>query len=95
MSLDKSTVHRIAFLARLDIAEESIESLVEELSAILHWTKKLQEVDTTNVEPMINMGRMQLPWRVDAINDGKYPDRILSNAPESTKEFFIVPKVVE
>ncbi len=94
MSLNKSTVRAIAFLARLDLSEEAIEPLIEELSAILQWTEKLQSVDTTNVEPMPCINFVQSYWREDAINDGGYAETVLTNAPESAKGFFLVPKVV-
>ncbi len=95
MSLDKATVRAIAFLARLDISEEAIEPLIEELSAILHWTEKLQEVDTTNVEPASYVSVSKLYWREDFIDCGGYAETVLTNAPESTKGFFLVPKVVD
>ncbi|VBB69425.1 Aspartyl-tRNA(Asn) amidotransferase subunit C @ Glutamyl-tRNA(Gln) amidotransferase subunit C [invertebrate metagenome] len=95
MSLDKATVRTIAFLARLDVSEEKLEQLMDELSSILHWTRQLQEVETTSIEPMVCMATMRLHWRDDHIDDGACADVVLANAPESEFGFFYVPKVVE
>jgi aspartyl-tRNA(Asn)/glutamyl-tRNA(Gln) amidotransferase subunit C len=35
------------------------------------------------------------PMRADAVTDGGYPDKVLSNAPERIGDFYVVPKVVE
>ena len=95
MSLDKTTVRRIAFLARLHVSEEAMEPLIEELSAILDWVQQLEKVDTTNINPIECMETLRLYWREDSINDGGYTEEVLANAPESIKNFFVVPKVIE
>ena len=51
MSLDKATVARIATLARLRIADAELESLTGELSKIVDWVERLDEVDTAHVAP--------------------------------------------
>ena len=95
MALDRATVGRIAALARIEIAEEEAETLAAELGAILGWVETLNEVDTDDVAPMTSVGGHSLPWRADKVDDGGYPDRILSNAPDAAGAFFAVPKVVE
>ncbi|MBB4286063.1 Asp-tRNA(Asn)/Glu-tRNA(Gln) amidotransferase subunit GatC [Roseospira goensis] len=95
MSLDKETVHRIAFLARVAVPDDQLDPLSRELSGILHWIEQLGEVDTTSVEPMTSVAEMTLPWRDDVVTDGGYPERVTANAPESQDGFYLVPKVVE
>jgi aspartyl-tRNA(Asn)/glutamyl-tRNA(Gln) amidotransferase subunit C len=95
MALDKATVERIAALARIKVPAEDLDSLVGELSKILHWIEQLNEVDTTGVAPMAGVARMKLPMRGDRVTDGGMRDKILANAPESANGFFVVPKVVE
>jgi aspartyl-tRNA(Asn)/glutamyl-tRNA(Gln) amidotransferase subunit C len=96
MSLDKATVQKIAYLARIEVKDEDLEPLAKELSGILHWVEQLAEVDTDGVAPMTSVSaEMALPWRADVVTDGGYPDKVLLNGPETTNGFFLVPKVVE
>jgi len=95
MSLDKETVRKIAFLARIDVPNDQLAPLASELSGILDWIEQLGEVDTTTVEPMTSVAEMTLPWRDDAVTDGGYPERVTANAPDSQDGFYLVPKVVE
>lgn len=95
MALDRATVERIAALARIEIVEEEADALAAELGAILGWVETLNGADTDDVAPMTSVGGHSLPWRADKVDDGGYPDRILSNAPDAAGAFFAVPKVVE
>ena len=95
MSLDKATVARIATLARIRVAEPDQQVLVGELEAILNWVEELDEVDTSQVEPMASVMRISLPMREDVVTDGNCADAVLENAPAATRGFFTVPKVVE
>ncbi|WP_299438748.1 Asp-tRNA(Asn)/Glu-tRNA(Gln) amidotransferase subunit GatC [uncultured Rhodospira sp.] len=95
MSLDKETVRKIAFLARIDVPDDQLDPLASELSGILDWIEQLREVDTSEVQPMTSVAEMTLPWRDDAVTDGGYPERVTANAPDSQDGFYLVPKVVE
>lgn len=96
MSVDKSTVVRIAQLARIRVPEEDLDGLAEELSNILGWVEQLNEVDTEGVAPMTSVTEgMVLRAREDKVTDGNCRDAVLSNAPESRDGFFVVPKVIE
>ena len=55
MSVDTSTVSRIARLARINVPEERQEALATELSHILNWIEQLNEVDTDQVEPLASV----------------------------------------
>lgn len=96
MSVDKSTVVRIASLARIRVPDEDLDGLAAELSNILGWVEQLDEVDTEGVEPMASAAEgMTLRWREDAVTDGDKADDVLANAPEARKGYFVVPKVIE
>jgi aspartyl-tRNA(Asn)/glutamyl-tRNA(Gln) amidotransferase subunit C len=95
MSIDISTVTKIAHLARLKIPDEEKQQVAGELSKILTWVEQLNEVDVTGVAPMANANDMPLRWREDVVSDGGRPEDILANAPAKTADFFTVPKVVE
>jgi len=95
MSVDAATVKRIGRLARIRIEESEVEKYQDELNAILGFVEQLGEVDVTGVEPMTSVTPMRLRRRDDVVTDGGYPEQIVSNAPLSEDNFFMVPKVVE
>ena len=57
--------------------------------------EELNAVNTDGVEPLTSVVQMQMFEREDQVTDGAIPEKILSNAPEETAGFFVVPKVVE
>ncbi len=95
MSIDKDTARRVAYLARIDVAEADLERVAAELSGILGFMEQLREVDVDGVEPMTSVTPMALPWRDDRVTDGGQRARILANAPDTRMGYFAVPKVVE
>lgn len=95
MSVDAATVKRIGRLARIRIEENEVASYQSELNAILGFVEQLSEINVDGVEPMTSVTPMTLRRRDDAITDGGYADKIVSNAPLTEDNFFMVPKVVE
>ncbi len=95
MAIDVATVRKVAKLARIAEPEARLESLVQELNGILTWIEQLEEVDTDGVEPMTSVVHQGLPMREDVVTEGGDPAKVLSNAPKTAKDFFVVPKVVE
>ena len=95
MDIDKKLVKKIATLSRVKIEEKEIEKISKELSEIITWVEKLNEVDTNNVTPVANSSDIKIPFRKDEINDGKIEYKILKNAPEKKAGYYVVHKVVE
>ena len=95
MSVDAATVKRIGRLARIRIEESEVAKYQQELNAILGFVEQLNEVDVTGVEPMTSVTPMTLRQRDDVVSDGGYPTKVVANAPLSSDDFFVVPKVVE
>jgi aspartyl-tRNA(Asn)/glutamyl-tRNA(Gln) amidotransferase subunit C len=95
MAVDAATVRKVANLARIREPEERLEPLAREISGIMAWIEQLNEVDTDGVEPMTSAVQVALPLRDDVVTDGGDPAKVLSNAPRSDKNFFVVPKVVD
>jgi len=95
MSVDATTVRRIAHLARVAVADDEVEHLRGELNAILAFVDQLAEVDVTDVEPMTSVTPMTMKKRADEVTDGGIADDIVKNAPAREDHFFAVPKVVE
>lgn len=95
MSVDAATVRRIAHLARIAVTDAEVPHLQGELNAMLAFVEQLSEVNIDGVEPMTSVTPMEMKKRADVVNDGKIPDDIVGNAPETQNHFFLVPKVVE
>lgn len=95
MSVDLTTVKKIASLARIAVTDAEAEALVPELNNILGWVEQLGSVDVTGVEPMTAVIPNTLRLRDDVVTDGNVRDRVLANAPQAEHGFFAVPKVIE
>jgi aspartyl-tRNA(Asn)/glutamyl-tRNA(Gln) amidotransferase subunit C len=95
MSIDRDTARRVAHLARIEVAEAELDPLAAELSAILDFMERLNEVDVDGVEPTASVTPMKPVWRADEVTDGGQAERVLANAPDARAGFFTVPKVVE
>jgi len=94
MKVNRETLDKIAHLARLELEEGSESGIQEGLSEILDWMDKLNELDTSKVNPLTNMSYEVNSFREDVAE--KSLDRVkgLKNAPAKNQEFFIVPRVI-
>ena len=95
MSIDKDTVKHIAKLARISLDEKKINSLSKDLSSIMEFIGKLNELNTEKTVPLTSIINASLRSRKDEVSNEKIRDQILKNSPEKNEEFFVVPKVIE
>ncbi len=95
MSIDKDTVKHISKLARISLDEKNIDNLSKDLSSIMKFIEKLNEINTDKINPLTSIINASLKTRKDEVKDGKIRDQVLKNSPEKNEEFFVVPKVVE
>ncbi len=95
MSIDNSTVKKVATLARIEIKKNEEEELVSELNNILKWVDELQKVNTKDIEPMLSVFNESMLMRGDNSKSNYKSNEILQNSPKSSSGFFTVPKVVE
>ncbi len=95
MSVDLTTVRRIAHLARIKVPDEEVAGLQGELNAILSFVETLSEVDVEGIEPMTSVMPMRMATRDDVVNDGGIAVAVTANAPAAEDHFFTVPKVIE
>ena len=95
MKIDKESIKKIAHLARLEFNESSAEKMSKDMSQILDWVEQLDEVDTSDVEPLTTMSTEINDMRED--KPGKHLDHEagLKNAPKRDSDYFRVPKVLE
>jgi len=95
MSIDKDTVKHISKLARISLDEKKINNLSKDLSSIMKFIEKLNELNTDKTTPLTSIINASLKSRKDEVKDEKIRDQILKNSPENNEEFFVVPKVLE
>jgi len=87
-------IQHIARLARLRFTQDELEGFTEQFNQILAYVEKLNEVDTSGVEPMESLFDSTVPLREDVPGEMLPPAEALRNAPAKTEGFFSVPKVI-
>ncbi len=87
-------MRHVALLARLKPDDEEVARLADELSAILAYMGRLDELDTTDVPPTAHAVPMVNVWREDKSSASLGVEVVLANAPQSQNGFFRVPKVL-
>jgi len=95
LKITKEEVEYVAHLARLDFSEAEKVKFTSQLNNILMYMDKLNEVNTTGIEPMSHAIALQNAFRNDAVEESLGLELALSNAPEARGPFFRVPKVIE
>ena len=95
MAIDLEAARRAAHLARIEVDEADLPAIAGELSSIVEFMERLNEVDVEGVEPTSTVTPMELKRRKDDVLRTADQAAILSNAPEARHGFFAVPKVVE
>jgi aspartyl-tRNA(Asn)/glutamyl-tRNA(Gln) amidotransferase subunit C len=88
-------VRHVARLARLELSPAEEQSLQSDLSAILAYVDKLNQLNTEEVEPTAQVGESGTPRRDDEITNRPAPEEMLANAPARSRNFFKVPKIIE
>ena len=95
MTIDLKTVKHISKLARISVDEEKANKLAGDLNSIFIFIEKLNELNTSDVEPLTSIAETTLRFRKDEIKSENIREKILKNSPENNEDFFVVPKVVE
>jgi aspartyl-tRNA(Asn)/glutamyl-tRNA(Gln) amidotransferase subunit C len=88
-------VDHIADLAQLKIDEETRQQLVVQLNDILAYIDKLNELDTTGIEPMMHAVPMTNIYRDDVVGESLPREKALMNAPKTDGEYFLVPRILD
>ena len=95
MNIDKETVEKVAHLARLELAEDEKEKMIADMNKILGFMDKLNEIDTSGIEPLVYMTNEINTVREDVIKQEITHEEALLNAPKHDKDYFLVAKVIE
>lgn len=95
MKITREEVSHVASLARLQLTAEEEEMLTEQLDKILQYVAKLDQLDTSNVEPLAHAVDIVNAFRDDRAVPWPSTDELLSNAPARDNNFLKVPKIIE
>jgi aspartyl-tRNA(Asn)/glutamyl-tRNA(Gln) amidotransferase subunit C len=95
MKLTLEEVEHIAELARLQLSEAEKSRYREQLSDILDYAARLQELDTSGISPTSSVLPERSVLRPDEPRPGLSVDELLRNAPAVDKNQFRVPPVLD
>jgi aspartyl-tRNA(Asn)/glutamyl-tRNA(Gln) amidotransferase subunit C len=93
--IDQEQVRKVAKLSRLDLTEQEVQEFTGQLGAILEYVEKMNELDTSNVEPLAHCLPISNVFRQDCVKDSLGTEKVLANAPERDGAFFKVPKILD
>ena len=94
MKIDDKMIDKISGLAYLEFEDEEKEKIRQDLEQILTFVEKLNELDTSNVEPLVYLSENSNPGREDKVKQTISNSEALLNAPSSEDRFFKVPRVI-
>ena len=94
MQVTNETVDKLAHLARLEFEADDKEKMKADLQKILGFVEKLNELDTTGVEPMVFMTEDHNVLRQDEVRQEITKADALKNAPKADSDYFRAPKVI-
>ncbi|MGB3752119.1 MAG: Asp-tRNA(Asn)/Glu-tRNA(Gln) amidotransferase subunit GatC [Arcobacteraceae bacterium] len=96
MTIDNTTIDKLAKLSSLTIDENKKESLANELADIVTFVENLNEIDVSHVNATFTTIEGGQPLREDkSFKEDGLSDRIMANAPKSADNHFIVPTIIE
>ncbi|MCC6490257.1 MAG: Asp-tRNA(Asn)/Glu-tRNA(Gln) amidotransferase subunit GatC [Candidatus Hydrogenedentes bacterium] len=93
--ITKADVEYVAGLAQLTLDEATKERLVGEMGDILGYMDKLNELDTTGIEPTMHVLEMTNVFREDEVTPSLPRETALMNAPKTDGEYFLVPRILD
>jgi len=93
--IDSEQVRKVAKLSRLDLTDAEVEQYSDQLSAILGYVEKMNELDTDNVEPLAHSLPVTNCFREDVVKESLGTEKAIANAPQSDEQYFKVPKILD
>jgi aspartyl-tRNA(Asn)/glutamyl-tRNA(Gln) amidotransferase subunit C len=95
LSVSTEEIENIANLARLNLNENEKEKLKGQVNQILEYVKKLNELNTDDIEPLSHTLELTNVFRKDEVQESLSQHKALLNAPVKSDQFFRVPKVIK
>ena len=95
MEVTDQLVDDLALLSRLQFNAQEKEEIKQDLQRMISFVEKLNEVDTSGVQPLLHMSEVMNVYREDRVEGSMSKAAALANAPSADKDFFKVPKVIK
>lgn len=93
--ISDETMEYVGILAKLELSEEEKEAAKKDMESMLDYIDKLNELDTSGVEPMSHVFPVHNVFREDVVTNGDDRDNLLANAPEQKDGCYKVPKTFD
>ena len=93
--ISDETIEYVGILAKLELSEDEKEQAKKDMGSMLDYIDKLNELDTSGVEPMSHVFPVNNVFREDVVTNGDDHESILSNAPAQKNGAFVVPKTFD
>ena len=92
--ISDETIEYVGILAKLELTDSEKEEAKKDMGRMLDYIDKLNELDTSGVEPMSHVFPINNVLREDDVTNGDDHEDTLRNAPLSKDCYFVVPKTI-
>lgn len=93
--INDEMIEHIGILAKLELSAEEREQAKEDMGKMLGYIDKMEELDTSGIEPLSHAFGIRNVFREDEEADGNMREDVLKNAPEEKDGMFLVPRTFE
>ena len=93
--ISDETIEYVGILAKLELNDEEKERAKKDMGDMLDYIDKLNELDTSGVEPMSHVFPVQTVFREDVVTNGDESEQTLANAPGATDNRVVVPRTFD
>jgi len=96
MTIDNTTVDKLAKLSSLEIEDDKKQSIAKELADIVEFVENLNDIDVSHVDATFTTIQGGQPFREDtSFKQDGLSEAIMKNAPKSENNYFVVPAIIE
>ena len=92
--ISDETMEYVGILAKLELSDAEKEAAKKDMESMLDYIDKLNELDTSNVEPMSHVFPVQNVFLEDVVTNGDNHESMLANAPKQKENQYQVPKTI-
>ncbi len=93
--ISDETMEYVGILAKLSLSPQEKEEAKKDMSRMLDYIDRLNELDTSEVEPMSHIFPVNNVFREDVVENGDDRENMLANAPQKKDGAYMVPKTIE
>jgi len=95
LGLTREDIDSVALLSRLELSDHEKQRLTVQINKLLGDFQKLQEIDTSGVEPTSHAMPVFNVFREDLVRPSLAAEEVVANGPQVEENCFVVPRIVE